>query len=337
MIHEHPHDECGRLMDISIVVPVYRSSLTLPVLVGRVEDAMLRGAWAFELILVNDCSPDDSWNVIERLARQYSFIVGLDLRRNVGQDNAIMAGLSRARGRTVVIMDDDLQHSPADIPALCAKLKEGYDVCYARFAHKRQAFWKNAGSWLNGKLAEWVIGKPSHVYLSPFKALNAGLVAEIVKYRGPFAYVDGIIWRITSRCTQIPISHHPRHAGKGNYDLWKSIRVWAKLLTGFSVKPLRVITATGFITSGLSFLMGMAFLIAHFFDAYPVEGWASLAISLSFLGGLQLTCLGMLGEYVGRTYLRLSDQPQFSVAKSVGAEALDTHSSELHSLGQDTL
>ncbi len=305
-------------MDISIVVPVYRSRATLPDLARQVEETLARSGLEFELILVNDCSPDDSWRVIESLAGRHPFITGLDLRKNVGQDNAIMAGLGQARGRAVVIMDDDLQHSPSDIPALCAKLGEGYDVCYADFEHfgrKRQAAWKNAGSWLNGKLAQWVLGKPGHIYLSPFKALSAGLVAEMLRYRGPFPYIDGILWKITSRCTQIPIRHHPRAEGAGSYNLVRSIRVSAKLLTGYSAKPLRIITAMGFVTSAFSFLMGLAFLVAHLFDAYPVEGWASLAISLAFLGGLQLTCLGMLGEYVGRTYLRLSDQPQFSVAK----------------------
>jgi glycosyltransferase involved in cell wall biosynthesis len=300
-------------MDISIVIPVYRSAPILPALVDRIGAALSLRYHEFELILVNDYSPDNSWSVIDELAGKFPFIVGLDLRKNVGQDNAIMAGLNHASGDVVVIMDDDLQHSPEDIHLLQAKVSEGYDVCYAHFQLKNQAWWKNLGSWFNGKLASWVIGKPSHIYLSPFKALSAGVVAEMLKYRGPFAYIDGLIWTITSRCTQVPITHHARAEGSGNYNLIRSIRVWLKLFTGFSVKPLRIITLTGFTTSCLSFLLGVVFIVAHFLDAFPVEGWASLFVSILFLGGIQLTCLGMLGEYVGRTYLRLSDQPQFSV------------------------
>lgn len=306
-------------MEISVVVPVYRGSLTLPSLAKQVGETLARLTDDFELILVNDCSPDESWHVIESLARKHLFIVGVDLRKNVGQDNAIMAGLNHARGKVVVIMDDDLQHSPADIPALVDKVREGHDVCYAHFETKRQALWKNLGSALNGRVADWVIGKPSHIYLSPFKAISGAVVAEMLNHRGPFAYIDGIIWRVTSRCTQIPITHHMRAAGEGNYNLVKSVRVWMKLLTGFSVKPLRVITVMGFITSCFSFLAAMAFLVKHLFEAYPVPGWASLIISIFFLSGLQLTCLGMLGEYIGRTYLRLSDQPQFSVRATVSA------------------
>ncbi len=301
-------------MELSIVVPVYRSSKTLPNLAKEIHNALNETYTHFELILVNDCSPDNSWNVIENLSTQYPFIMGINLRKNVGQDNAILAGLNMARGETVVIMDDDLQHSPSDIPALCDKLEEEFDICYAHFPEKKQAFWKNSGSWLNGKLAQWVIAKPKHIYLSPYKAVTGELVSEMIKYHGPFPYIDGIIWRITSRCTQIPILHHKRLEGEGNYNLWKSLKIWSNLLTGFSVKPLRFITLIGFMTSGISFLMGLFFLIAHLFDAYPVKGWTSLAISLSFFSGLQLTCLGMLGEYLGRTYLRISDQPQFSIA-----------------------
>ncbi len=306
----------NQTLELSIVVPVYGSARILPSLALEVESAL---SWcpAFELILVHDAGPDDSWEVIENLSRRYEFIVGLNLRKNVGQDAAIMAGLNHTRGRTIIIMDDDLQHSPYDIITLHEKLREGWDVCYAQFDRKKQAAWKNLGSWLNGKLAEWVISKPRHIYLSPFKALTAELAEEMTSYRGPFPYIDGIIWRTTSHCTQVSVRHHERADGRGNYTLLRSIRVWLKLMTGFSVKPLRVITVLGFATSALSFLMGAGFLAAYFFDAYPVKGWASLAVSLAFLSGLQLTCLGMLGEYVGRTFLRLSEPPQFSIRNRV--------------------
>lgn len=304
-------------MQVSVVVPVYRSAPILPSLAERVRDALTPAYPKFELILVNDCSPDESWSVIERLSRLHPFLVGLDLRKNVGQDNAIMAGLNAARGEVVVIMDDDLQHSPEDIPRLCAQVDGENDVCYACFEKKKQAGWKNAGSWLNGKLADWVIDKPSHIYLSPFKAIAQGVVREMISYRGPFPYIDGLIWGVTMRCTQIDAVHNSRPAGKGNYDLIKSIRVWLKLLTGFSVRPLRIITLVGFATSVLSFLAGLAFIVAYFLESVHVEGWASLFVSVSFLSGVQLICLGMLGEYIGRTYLRLSDQPQFSVRRLV--------------------
>jgi undecaprenyl-phosphate 4-deoxy-4-formamido-L-arabinose transferase len=305
-------------MQISVVIPVYRSATILPALAQRVHAVLQENFQNYELVLVNDCSPDDSWRVIKELAERYDFIVGLDLRRNVGQDNALMAGLNSSRGDVVVIMDDDLQHSPEDIPLLCSKLSEGHDVCYAQFEIKRQMWWKNIGSDFNGWVARWVIDKPGDIYLSPFKALSRGVVNELIKYQGPFAYVDGLIWTVTSRCSQVPVMHQPRMEGKGNYNLARSIRVWLKLLTGFSVRPLRLITVVGLITSCLSFLAGAFFLLAYLVDSTPVRGWPSLFVSISFIGGIQLVSLGVLGEYMGRTYLRVSDRPQYSIRQVEG-------------------
>ena len=239
-------------MELSIIVPVYRSEECLPELARRVQAAVSGHFRDYELILVNDASPDASWQVISSLADTYPFVVGVNLRKNVGQDNAIMAGMHHATGEAVVVMDDDLQHDPADIPALCRALRGGADVAYAAFDQKRQALWKNLGSWFNDRVAVVVLGKPKDVYLSPYKALRREIVDEIVKYDGPFTYVDGIIFNITSNITQVPATHHSRFAGRSNYNLFRSIRVWLKLATGFSVIPLRIATIIGGVISLLS-------------------------------------------------------------------------------------
>ena len=162
-------------MEISVVIPVYRSAAILPALCEKVRAALSPHFREYELILINDGSPDESWGVIQSLTKLHPFVYGIDLMKNVGQDNAIMAGLNHARGDTVIIMDDDLQHDPEDIRLLQARLEEGYDVCYARFESKQQAWWKNAGSLLNDWLACWVIDKPGHFYLSPFKAIRGNV------------------------------------------------------------------------------------------------------------------------------------------------------------------
>ncbi len=242
-------------MNLSVVVPVYRSADCLPELVQRVHDALQPHFERFELILVNDASPDRSWPVISALADQHPFVVGLNLRKNVGQDNAIMAGLHQATGEAVIIMDDDLQHDPADIPRLVTALDAGADVVYATFEQIHQAWWKNAGSWFNGRVAVLVLGKPPDVYMSPYKAIRREVVREIVRYDGPFTYVDGIIFAITGAITQVPATHHTRFAGQSNYNLIRSVRVWLKLATGFSVIPLRIATFMGGAIALLSFLM----------------------------------------------------------------------------------
>jgi glycosyltransferase involved in cell wall biosynthesis len=250
--------------------------------------------------------------VISSLAAALPFVVGLNLRKNVGQDNAIMAGLHASTGDVVVIMDDDLQHDPADIPALMSAL-DGADVSYAAFDHKRQALWKNLGSWFNDRVAVVVLGKPKDVYLSPYKALRREIVDEIVKYDGPFTYVDGIIFTITGAIAQVPARHHTRFSGSSNYSLLRSIRVWLKLATGFSVFPLRIATLIGSVISLFSFLMALFFVIQAFvLDRIP-EGYPSLIVTLFFLGGIQLMGLGAVGEYVGRIFLTQNRTPQFTV------------------------
>ncbi len=301
-------------MQLSIVVPVYRSAECLPELAQRVRSALDGHFRQFELILVNDASPDESWNVISTLAATHPFVVGLNLRKNVGQDNAIMAGLHQATGATVVIMDDDLQHDPADIPSLVnAIATTDADVAYASFAHKHQALWKNAGSWFNDRVAVVVLGKPADVYMSPYKAIRRQVVDEIVKYDGPFTYVDGIIFGITSRMVQVPATHGNRFAGQSNYTVLRSFMVWLKLATGFSVFPLRIAMLAGGVIALLSFLMGAFFIIQALVLSRQPEGYPSLIVTIFFLGGIQLMGIGAVGEYVGRVFLTQSKLPQFTV------------------------
>jgi undecaprenyl-phosphate 4-deoxy-4-formamido-L-arabinose transferase len=308
-------------MDLSIIVPVYRSAECLPELVRRVQASLDGRVPQYELIFVNDASPDSSWDVISKLVAANPFVAGLNLRKNVGQDNAIMAGLHHATGATVVIMDDDLQHDPADIPALLAAMSTETDVVYAAFDRKRQAAWKNLGSWFNDRVAVLVLGKPRHVYLSPYKAIRRAVVNEIVKYDGPFTYVDGIIFSITSRIAQVQATHGTRFAGESNYTLLRSIRVWLKLATGFSVMPLRITMLIGGVIAFLSFLMAIFFVIqalvlSQYDCGWPCrapEGYPSLIVTIFFLGGIQLMAIGAVGEYIGRIFLTQNKLPQFTI------------------------
>src|SRR5260370_36125936 len=201
-------------MQLSSVVPVYRSAECLRELARRVEEEIGRCFQTYELILVNDDSPDPSWEVIVRLACKHDFITGVNLRKNAGQDNAIMAGLNVATGEVIVIMDDDLQHDPADIVVLHKHIQCGFDVVYAHFEHNKQAFWKNLGSWFNDRFAVLMLGKPPNIYMSPYKAMRREVLREIAKYTGPYPYVDGLIFTVTSNITQrhIPLRPGPQNA-----------------------------------------------------------------------------------------------------------------------------
>ncbi len=276
---------------------------------------------------MNDCSPDSSWEKIVEAVHRNNRVVGVNLRKNAGQDSAIMAGLNFARGRAIVIMDDDLQHDPADAPALVDKVLEGYDVCFGRFLHKKQAAWKNMGSWLNDKVANFLIGKSEDVYMSPYKAISAGLAQEIIKYSGPFPYIDGLIFSSTSSVTQSDVEHHDRYAGKSNYNFVRSIGVWLKVTTGFSLAPLRIATYLGFSFSALGLLMagyiaGKKLLL----DLAPL-GWSSTITAILVLGGIQLACLGIIGEYLGRVFMHLNRMPQFVIKEIVRSRPVVEHQS----------
>lgn len=309
-------------MRISVVVPVFNSAPCLPELVRRLGAALPGIEAEFEVILVDDDSRDGSWATIRDLCATYPFLRGVRLRKNAGQDNAIMAGLSLAEGDAVVIMDDDLQHDPEDIPALWRGLNDGeFDVVYGRFRVMRQARWKIFGSWLNDRLAVRVLGKPKDIYMSPFKIIDRAVVREVLRYEGPYSYVDGLLFTVTSRIGQVEVSHHPRYAGRSNYDLIRSIRVWLKLATSFSIVPLRLATLAGGLMSVGAFLLGIFFLLQALLLERMPAGWPSLIVTVLFLGGIQLVGIGAVGEYIGRIYITQNKRPQFTIREQAGERA----------------
>jgi undecaprenyl-phosphate 4-deoxy-4-formamido-L-arabinose transferase len=302
---------------LSIVVPVYHSADCLEALIAAISDALVPLGVRYEVVLVNDYSPDQSWTVIEQLCHRHANVVGVDLRRNFGQDNAILTGVRLARGQYIAVMDDDLQHDPKDIPSLVRGLEAGSDVVYAQFWKKRQKFWKNLGSWSAGKVAEWVLNKPRDIYLSPYKVFRREVAELICNYHGAEPYIDGLLLQVTSRITQVPVEHRPRYSGKSTYTLWESVRIWTRIAFSLSVKPLRLVTVLGLAFSVLGVLLGIAVVLYRLLspESFPesTTGWASLIIAVLFLGGIQMIFFGILGEYAGRTYLRVNDQPQTAI------------------------
>ncbi|OGS93136.1 MAG: ribonuclease III [Gallionellales bacterium RBG_16_56_9] len=303
---------------LSIVVPVYRSAQILPQLVEQIHAEMRKEGLAdcFELLLVNDASPDNSWQVIRSLAATHTFVKGISLRRNFGQHNAIMAGLNYVSGDFVVLMDDDLQHPPHAIGDMVRALAEGYDVCYTNYVNRQHALWKKLGSQFNDWVATRLLGKPKGLYLSSFKGLRKEIVQEIIRYDGPYAYIDGLILDVTRSITTINIEHQARHEGEGNYNLRRSLSLWLKMATSFSVLPLRLASYAGFALAALSLVMIVFVIVQKLLHPEFPRGWASLIATVLFIGGIQTLCIGMMGEYLGRTYLKLNRKPQFVVGNT---------------------
>jgi len=312
---------------VSIVVPVYRSQDCLEALIAAIDEALIPTGRGYEIVLVNDFSPDNSWAVIDSLCQKHPNVIGVDLRKNFGQDNAIITGLRLVRGRYIAIMDDDLQHHPSDLPAMIKKIEEGYDVIYADFSHKQQKLWKNLGSWFNGKVAELVINKPKDVYLSPYKLIRREVVDMICRYDGPDPYIDGLIFQVTARIAQIPAEHHPRFAGSSTYTFWKSVRVGARLAFSFSSRPLRLVSFLGFFFAALGLVLALVVVCYRLLrpEDFPPSamGWASLMVALLVLTGIQMIFFGILGEYTGRTFVRVNNKPQTAIRQVVSRGAKD--------------
>ena len=299
-------------MKIDIVIPVYNSESSLLELSKQLSEKL--EDISHKIIYVNDNSHDNSWALLKQISKNTNNVIAINLAKNFGQDCAIMAGLSHTDGDYIVIMDDDLQHDPAAISLLLDNIiKSKSHVTYANFRRKEQSIIKNCGSWLNDKVANIVLKKPHDIYLSPFKILKNSLVEKIIQYDGPYPYIDGLIFRYTTNITQVLVSHHKRFSGKSNYSIAKSISVWLRVLTNFSVIPLRISTYIGIFSAIIGFLMGLFFIFLHFMGIGSPEGWPSLIVSILFIGGIQLIALGTIGEYVGRSFLYQNKEPQYII------------------------
>lgn len=299
------------MKEISIVIPVYNSHECVAELSRQIADA-LKGI-EYEQIMVNDCSRDSSWEEIRKVSLTNKNVLGINLRKNGGQDSAILTGLNFASGNWVIIMDDDLQHSPYDIPRLYSEAKKGFDVCYGNFNTKKQKLWKNMGSWFNGKISEIALGKPKNIYLSPFKIISGAIAKELVKFNNLFPYIDGLIFQVTQNITQITIEHHKRELGKSNYNLIKSIKVFLRMFFGFSTMPLKISTFIGVISAICGFILATLYLITYLHGKADVNGWTTLVILILIFGGLILLALGIVGEYLGRMYLTINNTPKFII------------------------
>ena len=299
---------------LSVVVPVYRGAETIGPLVERLNELQVEGG--LEIILVNDGSPDHSAEVCRGLVdRQPAGIplVFVNLARNFGEHNAVMAGYRHTRGKYVVNIDDDFQNPPEEILRVLEHARAGaYDVVYTSFGDKSHESWRNFGSWLNGKLADWLLDKPKGLYLSSFRCLSRLVVEQITHYKGSYPYIDGLIFQVTQHVGTLQVRHDPRQEGASSYTIRKLVRLALNMMVNFSVMPLRLATLLGFVTAGLGFLGGIWVVIEKFLLHQP-QGWTTLMVAMALFSGTQLVILGIAGEYLGRMHLNLNRRPQFVV------------------------
>jgi glycosyltransferase involved in cell wall biosynthesis len=312
LTNSNPVQTCFAL---SIVIPVYNGARSIADLVRALEHLSIAGG--HEIVLVNDGSADNSLAVCHALFDKARAPVTLvNLARNHGEHNAVMAGLRYATGAHVITMDDDLQNPPEEVERLLAySQRSGKEVVYTYYDDKRHAAWRNLASRFTNRVAEFVLDKPRGMYLSSFRCMSAFVVREITRYEGPFPYVDGLILQVTQDIDRLLVAHLPRTAGQSNDTLRRLLRLWMSMFVNFSVMPLRISTLAGLVLSVLG-AIGGAMAMAEALFSSPPPGWASLMAAVLLLSGVQLLILGIIGEYLGRLYLTANRKPQ-SVVKEV--------------------
>ncbi len=306
---------------VSFVIPCYASAHTIEGVVAEVNETMKKyGKYEWEFVLINDSSPDNTYEVIKGLCEKSDNITGIDLSRNFGQHSALMAGFNNVSGDIVLCLDDDGQTPGTEVYKILDKMKEGYDVVYARYGNKQHSAFRNFGSKVNSIMSEILLDKPKDLFISSFFGVRRYLVDNMIKYNHAFPYVIGLVLRSTKNIANVDVEHRARLEGNSGYSLKKLIGLWMNGFTAFSVKPLRMATFFGVLMAFIGFAYAIFLVIRKLI--YPENillGWSSNMSAILVIGGLILFMLGIIGEYIGRIYICMNNAPQFIIKEMVGS------------------
>jgi undecaprenyl-phosphate 4-deoxy-4-formamido-L-arabinose transferase len=299
--------------NLSVVIPVYNSEKTLEPLIQRLAQALPPIAPAFEVILVNDGSRDESWQVIERLGKAYSWIRGINLMRNYGQHNALLCGVRNARFEVIITMDDDLQHPPEEIYLLVEELAKGYDVVYGTPVKTRQAFWRVAASNLTRLALQSAMGVENARNVTAFRALRTQVREAFGNYQSNYVTLDVLLTWGTTRFSSVFVQHNPRQVGVSNYTFRKLVRHAINVITGFTNLPLQLASLMGFAFAMFGLVVLIYVVLRYLIEGGSVPGFPFLASTIAIFSGVQLFALGIIGEYLARMHFRLMDRPIYVV------------------------
>lgn len=300
-------------IDLSVVVPVYRSAKTLEELTTRLRKILDGTGLRYELVFVDDCSPDDAWKVLQRLRAEHpDRIVTIQLMRNYGQHNALMCGFRHAQGRFIVTMDDDLQNPPEEILKLLDAIQtRELDLVYGAYGDKKHAALRNVSSRIVNTFYRAVF--KTNVTVTSFRIMRRELLESIFYYSLNFTFIDGLLAWSTNRIGEVLVEHRPRAEGRSGYSLSKLFVLALNLFTNFSLLPLQFVTTFGFLSATGGLLLAAFYLVQYLLSNISVPGYASLMIAILVLGGVQLLSLGIIGEYLGRLHLNVNRKPQYVI------------------------
>ncbi len=309
---------------ISFVIPCYRSEKTLKGVIDEINSTMATSSdYEHEIVLVNDGSPDNTWETIKELVKddEQGRILAINFAKNFGQHAAIMAGLKNTKGDYVVCLDDDGQTPADEVFKLINAIEAGADVVYARYGHKQHNLFRNFGTFMNETMAYVMLGKPKELFVSSYFASRRFVVDEMVKYESSYPYVIGLVLRTTRNIVNVDVTHRKREVGESGYTFSKLLGLWINGFTAFSIKPLRIATLSGTFLAILGFIYGIYTIIKKFINPLVPMGFSALMSALMFIGGMIMLMLGMIGEYVGRLYISQNKNPQFVIRETLSHDS----------------
>ena len=298
---------------ISIIIPTYNGDSTIKDLIE--ELVLVLKNLNTEFIVINDCSPDNTHEKMLEIQEKYlDKLTYIKLTKNFGEYNAVMAGLNNCNGEIAIIVDDDFQHLPSEVLKLAEEsLISKKDVIFTKFNEKKHSILRNTMSKFANLTANLILNKPDHIYLSSFKSIKRKIINEIIKYKGHYAYIDGLIFSITGNVGTLQVNHNDRKTGKSNYNFFKLGKHYANLLVNFSVLPLRFFFIFGFIISGISLVFMIFIFIEKLLNPTIPMGYASLILAIIFFSGIQILFLGFISEYIGKILRIVNKDRQYII------------------------
>lgn len=306
---------------LSFVIPCYKSEKTIAKVVDEIKSTVaLRDNYDYEIILVSDASPDNVYSVICDLAKVDNKIKGINFSRNFGQHAALLAGMRKSSGDIVITLDDDGQTPACELFKLVNKLDEGFDVVFAKYDSKKHSAFRNFGSRVNSIMMENLINKPRGIAANSYIAIKRFVIEEMVQYPNAFPYIAGLIFRSTLNIGDVLVHHREREHGTSGYNFKRLFGLWLNGFTAFSVKPLRIGTYIGALTAIIGFIYGIYIFISKLLNPAMSLGYASIMVTILFLGGTILMVLGLIGEYIGRIYICINQSPQYVIKQTINLE-----------------
>ena len=305
--------------ELSVVIPVYRSKDTLEEVFWRIVKSFSNSGVEIEILMVEDCGRDGSWDVIETLSADQPVLRGVRLSRNFGQHAATICGMTMARGHWVATMDDDLEQQPEKLPELLEKAKEGYDLVYGVYPERTHSIWRNITSHFARVLFKLAIPTLNDTYTS-MRVIRGDLARELNRFDSPFPFVDGYLSWLTNCCASVEVSHQPRSAGKSNYTFTKLLAHTLNIFVTFSDVPLKFASNAGLFFSLIGFTTLALIVIGRLVGVINAVGYASVMAAILAVGGVQLLVLGIFGEYIGRINFKTSRKPLYLVAYDTEAD-----------------